>query len=119
MGTIEADPLAVMSLDGENGESDLSTLEANGYVFSEARYACDLCHYVTSKRHNLISHKESRHEGIRYLCDLCPHAATSTGNLRKHKENKHEGVRYPCDLCYYEATRAYTLKKHKKIKHGL
>ena len=70
---------------------------------------------VTIKLHksSLITHKQSKHEGIQYICDKCDYKIATKRNLTTHKQSKHEGIQYICDQCDYKATTQRNLTTHK------
>ena len=81
------------------------------------RFEYDYCGTSFTRRDNLKTHQESKHEGVRYECDKCDCKATRTDNLERHQESMHGGVMYECNKCDYKATRMDNLERHQKSLH--
>ena len=80
-------------------------------------HGCNQCDYQASYKSDLAKHIKSIHEGIRYNCDQCPYQATRKISLNLHIQSKHEGVKYPCHYCDYQATQQSNLTLHIQAKH--
>ena len=53
-------------------------------------YKCLQCDFETMSTFSIMTHKQSKHEGIRYDCNDCEYQATTRGNLNRHKLKYHE-----------------------------
>ena len=80
-------------------------------------YKCTQCYVVFNRRHHMLRHVRSKHDGVRYPCNQCDHKATCESNLKRHIESVHEGVKYPCIQCDYKATQQFNLKIHIESVH--
>ena len=85
--------------------------------FENQLHKCEDCGAGYRQKAGLISHIQSKHNGIKYSCNLCRYLATTQGNLKLHKESQHGGVKYSCDQCKHQFTRKDNLKLHKKSQH--
>ena len=68
---------------------------------------------------NLLTHVQSKHEGVRFPCDQCDYKAVQKPSLVRHIKTVHEGVKFPCEECDYKAAQKFTLMRHKKSKHAM
>ena len=78
------------------------------------KYSCDECEYNTGQKFHLITHKQSKHEGIKFSCVECDHHVPTQSNFKRHQESKHESVVYSCNQCNYKAKHRSTLTKKSK-----
>ena len=83
----------------------------------EGMYTCNQCQNQFTRKDNLNTHIQSKHDGIKYACNQCEYQATTQGHLKVHIQSKHDGIKYACNHCEYQASTHSTLKVHIQSKH--
>ena len=80
-------------------------------------YRCGTCDYVSSGKHHLKYHIDSKHLNIRYPCGMCDYSSQQPSDLKKHKKFRHDKIRdYACSACTYKAFDKAGLAKHATSK---
>ena len=80
-------------------------------------YKCGTCDYVSSGKHHLKNHIDSKHLNIRYPCGICDNSYQQPSDVKKHKKFKHDKIRdYACGACSYTAFYKADLAKHASSK---
>lgn len=88
----------------------------------DQKFACDICHYSTSKKHNLFRHKERVHSKQR----ICEHSYNEYGCLggqdcpmQAAMINESNEMPRKCSKCSYSSTRKSILSRHIKNVHHI
>jgi len=80
-------------------------------------YRCGTCDYVSSGKHHLKYHIDSKHLNIRYPCGICDYSSQQPSDLKKHKKFIHDKIRdYACSACTYKAFDKAGLARHATSK---
>ncbi|XP_052745654.1 zinc finger protein 773-like isoform X2 [Bicyclus anynana] len=82
-------------------------------------YSCDLCHYKTVRKDNLLRHTKS-HTGVKpFSCDICNYKCAQKSHLLQHIKT-HTGEKpFSCEICNYKSALKCTLLRHIKTHTGV
>ena len=91
-----------------------------------SNFQCDFCGKSFSRKANLKSHRESKHEfkidskAKRVQCDLCNKTFKSKDNLKRHNETVHLNIRkfHTCELCEKTFLQMKNLNVHYRSVHN-
>ena len=83
-------------------------------------FKCDLCNSTFTKKHSILRHIESVHEGKKpFMCEVCKSQYAEKGSLIKHVLSKHENRRpHECHICRKGFIRKQHLMRHIASVHG-
>ena len=60
---------------------------------SHVKFPYNQCNYKATRKDSLLTHIQSRHEGVRFPCPRCNYKATQMENLSTHINSIHEGIK--------------------------
>ena len=82
-------------------------------------FTCDLCNSAFTKKHCILRHIESVHEGKKpFICEICKSQYAEKGSLIKHVLSKHENRRsHECHMCKSDFIRKQNLIRHIASVH--
>ena len=60
---------------------------------SHVKFPYNQCNYKATRKDSLLTHIQSKHEGVRFPCPRCNYKATQMENLLTHINSIHEGIK--------------------------
>jgi hypothetical protein len=89
-------------MDEENPETDaddepkqtpknkIRQRQPRSHISSDAKSTeCPECDKEFTRKHHMLTHYRSKHEGIKYPCNQCDYQATKKGSLKRHIKSLH------------------------------
>jgi len=110
------------SLDSDKETNDFKSFyEPNveeKYKEDKKLVECSICSHK-SRKNDLMTHFESKHENSRYSCQKCFRVMTSFKLYKRHVRKIHGKSRFDCVLCDKETSDLTSLRLHNLEEHGL
>ncbi|MEE6509911.1 hypothetical protein FKM82_028417 [Ascaphus truei] len=89
-------------------------------MFTQDKYSCQYCSFVSAFIHNLDRHMQTHHGHHKpFRCKLCPFKSSYNSRLKTHNVKAHGGEHaYKCAFCSFSTMTISQLKDHSFKVHG-
>ena len=104
--------------EGGKANTYIGSLKTHMIEHTGDKYACKLCGYCSTRKHDLTKHEKLHTGGKPYVCSVCGYSSAYLSKLKVH-ERIHTGEKpYVCSVCGYASSHSSNLNVHKRIHTG-